>query len=90
MIEAVQFAFSGQIDPNSFSEFAQHRAAKLELWLEICVEEKNFVKLDVEGQPDLVDSFEMACSLGPQDCLVREVTRRPLQGGTIKRDGTSK
>ena len=86
MIEAVQFAFSGQIEPNSFSEFARHRAGRLELWLEICVEEKDFVKLDVEGQPDLVDSFEMACSLGPQDCIVREITRKQLQRDPLKRN----
>ena len=86
MIEAVQFAFSGQIEPNSFSEFARHRAGRLELWLEICVEEKDFVKLDVEGQPDLVDSFEMACSLGPQDCIVRDITRKELERVAIKRN----
>lgn len=86
MIEAAQFAFSGQIEPRSFSEFAQHRAAKLELWLDICILEKDFVKLDVEGQPDLVDSFEMACSLGPQDCIVREVTRRQRHRVAIERN----
>jgi hypothetical protein len=29
----------------------------------------------VSGQPDLVDAFEMAMSLGPEDCIVHDVIR---------------
>jgi hypothetical protein len=35
------------------------------------------VQITVSGQPDLVDAFEMACSLGPIDCLVEDVSRYP-------------
>ena len=85
VIEIVQFAFSGQIEPASFTEFAQHRAERLDLWLEICVKETDFVLLDVEGDADLVDAFEMACSLGPQNCLVLDVTRKKMPMPAVQR-----
>ena len=34
----------------------------------------------VSGQRDLIDAFEMACSLGPIDCLVLDCARAEIQG----------
>ncbi|MBC7735937.1 MAG: hypothetical protein H7245_01645 [Candidatus Saccharibacteria bacterium] len=59
----------------SFAEFARHRAARLSLHLDWLDQTDRLARLRVIGQADLVDAFEMALSLGPQDCLVLDVTR---------------
>lgn len=74
--ESAIFSFSGKIVVESFLAFARHRAAKLDLPLAVLSSDDSLVSLAVDGQPDLVDAFDMACSLGPQDCLVLEVERR--------------
>jgi acylphosphatase len=68
--------FTGRFNPDSFIAFAHHRAHRLAL--DAVVEEATTdrVEITVCGQRDLVDAFEMACSLGPIDCLVREVGRK--------------
>ncbi|TYC59007.1 hypothetical protein FMN50_08685 [Rhodobacterales bacterium] len=40
--------------------------------LAILSSDETAISLAVEGQVDLVDAFEMACSLGPHDCIVLE------------------
>jgi hypothetical protein len=35
--------------------------------------------VNVSGAAELVDAFEMACSLGPYDCLVLEVARHDCE-----------
>jgi acylphosphatase len=69
------FVFEGQLNSASFTEFARHRAARLDLILAIQAHTDQSVRLSVDGQPDLIDMFEMAMSLGPQDCIVLDVTR---------------
>ncbi|RWR49448.1 hypothetical protein EOW65_09000 [Sinirhodobacter ferrireducens] len=61
--------------PDSFAEFAAHRAARLSIALDTIAVDATAARLRVAGAPDLVDAFEMALSLGPADCLVREVER---------------
>lgn len=73
------FRFEGDLNGASFAEFAGHRAARLDLTLEIEAASDRSVQLSVEGDPDLVDMFEMAMSLGPQDCVVHDITR--FKGG---------
>ncbi len=34
--------------------------------------------LAVKGQEDLVDAFEMACSLGPYDCIILDIERSDI------------
>ncbi|WP_024506345.1 acylphosphatase [Bradyrhizobium sp. ARR65] len=72
---ATIIVFRGRFDPESFIEFVQHRARRLQL--DVVVERTGADRIDVavSGPRDLVDAFEMACSLGPIDCLVREVER---------------
>ena len=39
--------------------------------------------VSVTGEADLIDAFEMACSLGPLDCVVIETFRRPAEGPVV-------
>ncbi|WP_210275582.1 hypothetical protein [Rhizobium sp. G21] len=75
MTEDIQFAFIGEIVCESFIEFARHRAARLDLALVVGACNDGCATMRVTGQEALVDMFEMACSLGPSDCVIREVTR---------------
>ena len=69
------FLFTGCFDTASFAEFARHRAARLSLAVGPAELRPDRIRMTVSGQPDLVDAFEMACSLGPIDCLVEDVVR---------------
>lgn len=75
--ESVLFTFSGKLVSDSFVAFARHRAAKLDLPFAVLASDENSVVLAVDGQTDLVDAFDMACSLGPHDCIVLDVERAP-------------
>lgn len=75
------FLFEGDLNSASFAEFARHRAARLTLSLAIETASDRSMRLSVDGDPDLVDMFEMAMSLGPQDCIVHDVTR--LKNGFV-------
>lgn len=73
--EAVTFVFEGAIHRDSFIGFARHRAARLDLQLTLGDCRDDRIDLAIRGQGALIDAFEMACSLGPRDCLVRDVRR---------------
>jgi hypothetical protein len=75
MGETVTLVFLGRLDPASFAEFAGHRAARLSLGHSFGRMEPGCVEVTVSGDADLIDAFEMACSLGPIDCLVRGAYR---------------
>jgi acylphosphatase len=70
--------FIGTFRPDAFAGFVAHRARRLDLRVRIDRLEAERVGVMVEGEPDLIDAFEMACSLGPADCLVLDVVRRDL------------
>lgn len=74
----VRFLFQGRLDARSFRAFAQHRAARLALDLVFEADARDGVACRVRGPLALVDAFEMACSLGPLDCLVLDVQRADL------------
>jgi hypothetical protein len=76
-METVTFLFTGRFETASFADFARHRAARLALSAELPDLTPSKIRITVSGEPDLVDAFEMACSLGPIDCLVADVVRRP-------------
>ncbi|WP_309547231.1 hypothetical protein [Rhizobium rhizogenes] len=78
MIEAARFVFRGQMVCDSFVEFARHRARRLDLHIEFGACDARSATLAVKGQNDLVDAFEMACSLGPYDCVVLDIERSSL------------
>ena len=73
---ATTIVFIGEFQPASFLEFIDHRAHRLQLDAVVEAVSTDRIEVTVSGQPDLVDAFEMACSLGPIDCLVRDVERR--------------
>ncbi|WP_246225937.1 hypothetical protein [Chelativorans xinjiangense] len=76
MVAKAHLVFEGRLQAEAFIEFAQHRADRLDLELAIDAASDDAVSLVVSGQPDLVDAFEMACSLGPYECIVLDVLRR--------------
>jgi hypothetical protein len=78
MIERVEITFRGHLHSESFTEFALHRASRLELEIDIGACSATFAVISIKGQEDLVDAFEMACSLGPYDCIIRDIERRAL------------
>ena len=69
--------FSGSFVAADFAAFVAHRAARLDLHATILDSAADRVRVAVCGAPELVDAFELACSLGPLSCLVRDVTRGP-------------
>ena len=76
MSESASFVFSGRLRTDAFVEFARHRAARLDLVIYIGSVSDEAITLTVRGASELVDAFEMACSVGPYECLVLDVTRR--------------
>lgn len=72
----VTLEFLGSLPEASFAEFAAHRAAKLSLTHRIIAQDAGRAVVRLTGPPALIDAFEMALSLGPQACIVRDV-RRP-------------
>lgn len=78
-IEQVKFTFKGDLLAASFLEFAQHRAQRLSLQLVTQYQSDTCAKMVVTGQSALVDAFEMAMSLGPQDCVVCNISRDEMQ-----------
>ncbi len=73
----VHLVFTGRLDAESFAEFARHRAGRLALPVRLGPIDDGRAEISVSGAPDLVDAFEMACSLGPIDCVVLDAFRRP-------------
>ncbi len=69
--------FRGSLDPARFVDFAEHRARRLDLHARLDDASARAVTMTVAGDADLIDAFEMACSLGPAGCLVRDFARVP-------------
>lgn len=82
--ETARLAFIGQFVPLSFRDFIDRRAARLDLAVVVTTAETNRVAVEISGQPDLIDAFEMACSLGPLDCLVLDIERTGIHDRTME------
>jgi acylphosphatase len=67
--------FLGRFQPESFREFVRHRAERLSLRAGIQLASIARVEVSVAGAEELIDAFELACSLGPIDCLVVDYHR---------------
>ena len=67
---SVRLSFEGRFVVSSFAEFIERRAVRLDVDAVVRKASERLFSIDVTGQPDLIDAFEMACSLGPLDCLV--------------------
>jgi len=72
---ATTVVFVGRFAPESFTEFVQHRARRLALSAGIGAVSSDRIEVSVSGAAELVDAFELACSLGPIDCLVLDTFR---------------
>lgn len=70
-----RLAFEGRLDPADFRAFAQTRAARLALALDVREATPARFACVLRGPAALIDMFEMACSLGPLSCIVRDVMR---------------
>jgi hypothetical protein len=68
-------SFSGRLEGGDLVGFARERAARLSLGLTLHHADAARMTVSVTGPEPLVDAFEMACSLGPLDCVVLDVTR---------------
>jgi acylphosphatase len=75
MQQAATLVFHGRFRTESFLDFVRHRAERLALEAGIGAVTPERIEISVAGQADLVDAFELACSLGPIDCLVLEHRR---------------
>jgi hypothetical protein len=75
MQHAATLVFQGRFRTESFLDFVRHRAERLALEAGIGVVTPERIEVSVTGQADLVDAFELACSLGPIDCLVLDHRR---------------
>jgi hypothetical protein len=67
--------FCGRLISASFQDFVRRRAARLALKLDEGEGSTLRFACRVSGPIALIDAFEMACSLGPLDCLVLDVRR---------------
>lgn len=81
LTERVRIAFVGRFVVPSFVEFADRRAARLDIDFVATSATSERVAVEISGQPDLIDAFEMACSLGPLDCMVLDCERATVQVG---------
>jgi hypothetical protein len=75
MKDATTFVFVGRFEPGSFLEFVHHRARRLALRAGIGAIAPERIEVSVSGETELIDAFELACSLGPIDCLVFDTFR---------------
>lgn len=82
MPDPVTLVFTGRLVPPSFADFVAHRAARLALDHGLGPVDASRAEVTVRGDPDLVDAFEMACSLGPLDCVVLDCSRAPAAEGS--------
>jgi hypothetical protein len=77
MTDAALIVFLGQFRLASFRDFIGHRADRLALQIKILTFRRDRVEIAVAGATELIDAFELACSLGPIDCLVLDHYRTP-------------
>jgi hypothetical protein len=75
MTMTVTFEFLGALPQADFAEFAAHRAARLSVAHSILAQDAGRALVRVSGPEALIDAFEMALSLGPHSCVVRDVRR---------------
>ncbi len=75
MTTTVTIEFVGCLPQDSLLEFVAHRAAYLSVGYKMLTQSDRRAVVQVWGPSSLVDAFEMAVSLGPASCLIRDVRR---------------
>ncbi len=81
MTTTVTVEFTGDLPPAPFAAFAAHRAARLSVVHEVVAQDAGRAVIRLTGAAALVEAFEMALSLGPAECLVRDVRRLETASG---------
>ncbi len=76
--------FTGAFDPEAFADFVAHRAHRLDLDARFGEIGPERVSVAVSGEPELIDAFEIACSLGPINCLVLNMARHGAETASWK------
>ena len=82
MTHAALLVFLGRFRCDSFRDFVRHRAERLALHVDIRTARQDRVEITVTGALELIEAFELACSLGPIDCLVLDHHRRDIHQGS--------
>lgn len=82
MRRSAVLVFEGRFRPESFLAFMDARARLLDLALRPRRSGPDQVEVVVAGEDAAIGMFEMACSLGPIDCLVLDIAERAEAGGT--------
>lgn len=72
LTRTARLRFEGRFVVSSFADFIARRACRLDIVVVVRQAGDRLFSVDATGQPDLIDAFEMACSLGPLDCMVLE------------------
>jgi hypothetical protein len=75
MTSVATVVFCGRFRTESFLEFIRHRAERLALRAGIEMVAPDRIEVSIAGADELLDAFELACSLGPIDCLVLDHRR---------------
>jgi hypothetical protein len=75
MSQSATLIFLGRFRPQSFLDFVRRRADRLSLDAEVGAISADLIEVSVAGPRELVDAFEIACSLGPLDCIVLDHSR---------------
>ena len=72
------FTFTGSFRPESFLPFMRDRVRRLALESTVRHSSRSEIVVVVAGEPELLGAFEMACSLGPADALVHDVSMQAI------------
>jgi len=71
-----RMTISGALQTEGFLNFIGHYANRLSLNSGIVEASQARITLDLDGPAQLIDMLEMACWLGPEDCVVTDITLR--------------
>lgn len=74
----IAMTFHGLLPVQCFANFAQHRATRLSLEMDIVSQNIEHACFVIQGPPVLIDAFEMAMSLGPAECQVHTIARQNI------------
>lgn len=85
---AAELVFSGRNLGPAFLDFVEDRARRFSLDGWAAPTGRGDVAVTLRGPDALIDMLEIACLLGPIDCLVEGVTVRELPWSTVP-DGFS-
>jgi acylphosphatase len=78
-VEVVRIVLAGRGLDEDFVDFVLDRAHRFSLGGSVALEDGE-IRILAEGPSALIDMMEVACMLGPVQCLVDDVRREPWTG----------